>query len=176
MQTYIKVLALTFSPHSEYVPNKFYFIKIIPLCHYLLKGTVHLQLKILDNALLISELKKPYMNGFTALLQYKRMIEECLIRFGTGEIESIKRITTNGVQEIRKVHVTMRNVLNILISRFSRALWLVFLGSPSWLRAFFVNVETGASDISCTCILVIWACAMRNTFIFTNTRKNTGRI
>ena len=147
-----------------------------PLCHYLSKGRIHLQLKVSDNAFLISELKKPYMNGFRALLQYKRMIEECLIRSGTGEIESIKRITTNGVQEIRKVHVTMRNVLNILISRFSRALWLVFLGSPSWLSAFSVNVETGASDISCTCILVIWACAMRNTFIFTNTRKNTGRI
>ena len=35
MQTYIKVLAPTFSPHSEYVPNKFQFIKIIPLCHSL---------------------------------------------------------------------------------------------------------------------------------------------
>ena len=93
-----------------------------PLCYYLSKGGIHLQLKVSDSAFLISELKKPYMNGFSALLQYKRMMEECLIRPGTGEIESVKRITTNGVQEIRKVHVTMRNVLNILISRFSRAL------------------------------------------------------
>lgn len=88
----------------------------------LLKGKVHLQLKLSANAFLNSALKKPYMNGFRALLQYKRMIEECLISVGTVESESIKRITTKGVQENKKVHVTIRNVLNIFISRFSRVL------------------------------------------------------
>ena len=137
---------------------------------------MHLQLKLSANAFLNSALKKPYMNGFRALLQYKRMIEECLISVGTVKSESIKRITTKGVQENKKVHVTIRNVLNIFISRFSLVLWLVFLAVPSWLDSFSVNVETGASDVSCTWILVIWACAIKNTLPFTKIRKKTGRM
>ena len=56
------------------------------------------------------------MKGFKALLRYKRIIDECLIRFGKFKTESIERMTTNGVQENKKAHVTIRKVLNILIS------------------------------------------------------------
>ena len=89
----------------------------------------HLQPKLSDNDFLNSALKKAYMKGFSALLQYKRMIDECLIRIGTFKMESIKRMTTNGVQENRKAHVTITNVLNIFFSCFILLLvdlWLPF--------------------------------------------------
>lgn len=81
------------------------------------------------------------MKGFRALLQYNRMIDECLISSGTLNIESIKRMTTKGVQEMRNAHVTIRNVLKILISR----LILVFEGI-CLLLVVGPQLATGPSD------------------------------
>ena len=94
------------------------------------------------------------MKGFKVLLQYKRIIDECLIRFGKFKIESIERMTRNGVQKNRKAHVTIRKVLNILISCLIldlEDLWLFFAIAPCCDTVLTASgsTEPKASKSSC---------------------------
>ena len=66
-----------------------YYLAVVKAAYY------HLQPKLSDKDFLNSALKKAYMKGFSALLQYKRMIDECLIRIGTFKIESINQKNDN---------------------------------------------------------------------------------